>query len=812
MPGLPSEDCDGLMAPDIERFEPRRPTLVASALLSVWVLILSLPMFAGRFVAVYPNDQYAAGYAFRHWLAEQWKATGHIPLWNPEIFGGLPFVAGMHGDIFYPTSWLRLVLPTHIAMDLGFSVHYVLAGLFVYLLLRRLKVSWAGAVTGGFAYQLAGPLASLVSPGHDGKLFVSALLPLALIALVMAIRERRWEGYGLLALTVGLGILSPHYQMVYYMLLVAGLFALYLAFGAEDHPAPREAGIMLGVALGAVLLGFGVGTIQLLPFYHYIPFSPRAVSYGGFEQATSYAVPWQHVPEFFLAGFAGSQGTYWGPNFLKYHSEYLGLTVIALAAFGALASERRRLVWWLGGIGLLFLLIGLGASTPFYRVWWSVMPLVKQTRAPGMAMFAVAFVLSVFAAFAVERLERREGGGASRWWMGIGAAVLLLGLAGGWAGFARSLAEGLPPSQYVDHVEAVRQAASAIGAGAAVSGLALLLLGLVTWAWTRGRLPVAVFALGLMTVVSADLWWAARPFWRWSDPPDVELYGQDAITQYLRGQPLPYRVLDLSDFTGFYVYPGSALMAFDIPQLLGHHGNQLHAFNELLGGKNQWTNLFVSRRLWDLFAVQYVLLPAGRDIGRQLPAWRDLAAEFDTVFANVTASSGTQATLLERRTHVPYARVVPEAIPLPDDRAIPVLASPRSGLPFDRIVLVDTATAGPFDSLSTLPDAMASQATVEAWEPGHMKIRLDPAPEKDAWLMVSENWYPDWQVTVDGHAAEAVRGDVSLLTVRVPRGAREVEFQFESPDYRQARMVTFACLLLVVAGLAVPPVLRRRRG
>src|SRR2546422_7098556 len=39
------------------------------------------------------------------------KRTGHLPLWNPEIFGGMPFVAAGSGDIFYPTWLLRFLVP-----------------------------------------------------------------------------------------------------------------------------------------------------------------------------------------------------------------------------------------------------------------------------------------------------------------------------------------------------------------------------------------------------------------------------------------------------------------------------------------------------------------------------------------------------------------------------------------------------------------------------------------------------------------------------------------------------------------------------
>ena len=39
-------------------------------------------------------------------------------------------------------------------------------------------------MVGGVAYELTGILASLVKPGHDGKLYVSALAPLVFLALL----------------------------------------------------------------------------------------------------------------------------------------------------------------------------------------------------------------------------------------------------------------------------------------------------------------------------------------------------------------------------------------------------------------------------------------------------------------------------------------------------------------------------------------------------------------------------------------------------------------------------------------------------
>ena len=220
-------------------FEPRWPTLTATVALSLWVAVLSLPMLSGQFLAGPYSDQHATGYAFRTWGAEQLRLTHHLPLWNPNLFGGMPFVAAMHGDIFYPTSWLRLILADADGDDMSDScIHFSSRACSHTCSCGMLRVR--GPARSSAAWPTSWPVSSrrTPSPGHDGKLFVAALLPLALLALVLAIRDAQREGYGLLAVAVvGLALLGPHFQMAYYVLIAGGLFALYLTF---DEPTAGD--------------------------------------------------------------------------------------------------------------------------------------------------------------------------------------------------------------------------------------------------------------------------------------------------------------------------------------------------------------------------------------------------------------------------------------------------------------------------------------------------------------------------------------------------------------------------------------------
>lgn len=775
-------------------YTPRRPTLAALGLMFLWVFILSLPMWTGQYMAGPLSDQYSTGWAVRHWGAEQWRTTGHLPLWNPEMVVGVPVVAGF-GDLFYPTAWLRLVLPTTISIDLAFVVHYVLAGLFLYLLLRMLSISWLGSVVGGTAYQLSGVIVSYASPGHDGKLFVTTLFPLMLIGLVLGIRRRRLEGYALLGIAVGLALLSPQYQTTQYALLASGIFALYLTLGEPAGLTPRQQWSSLGLASIGVGLGFGVAMLQVLPFMHYVPFSPRAGP-ASYDWATSYATPWIHVPEFFLSGFTGSGytgalgGTYWGPNGLKLHSEYLGLPVIALAILGV-GAPKRRLVQWIVGILVLFLLISLGDGTPFYRLWWSLVPYVNKTRAPGIAFYMVGFATAVLAALGAERLERGEG---KTWVVGgmiAGGLVVLLATVGTFGSIASSYALSHQEALRLPLVQAATAAQSGILWGALGSGVGLIAVAGVAFLYLRGKVTPPIFAVAVVILVGADLWRAGQGFWHWSRP-ETEQLGSDDVIRHLTATPLPYRVYDLDP-----VYPHDALMAYNIPQVTGYHGFALQAYNNLVGGESEQENLHRSLNLWKLLAVRFFIY---HDTLR--------APGFHRALGPARTAMGRQVYLYEADSIPPYVRVVPAGVKADTAQIVPTLMDPR--LDYSRIVLFAPDQPVNPAPITEMPAPSASHASIAHWAPGRMTITLAPPPTDPSYLLVSENWYKDWRATVNGDTATVLRGDESLITVPIRAGARTVELAFEPQDYQTGKHITWASLFLLVAMAGAPTVLRRR--
>jgi uncharacterized membrane protein YfhO len=111
-----------------------------------------------------------------------------------------------------------------------------------------------------------------------------------------------------------------------------------------------------------------------------------------------------------------------------------------------------------------------------------------------------------------------------------------------------------------------------------------------------------------------------------------------------------------------------------------------------------------------------------------------------------------------------------------------------------------------------MPAALPNRLVVEDWGPGHMRLRIEPRAPADAFVLVAENYYPDWWAEVDGKAAPVARGDVSLIAVPVPAGAERVQLGVRSRQYERGRLITLLSLSLVAVVIAVPLLQRRRRG
>ena len=156
--------------------------------------------------------------------------------------------------------------------------------------LRMLGVSRAASLVGGVAYLLTPTLVTLVVPGNDGKLMVTALAPLLFWAVEWVFRRRDLVPLAAEGAIVALVILTTQFQMAYFLFGAAGTYAVFRAVqegAARGGPALRRLALFVLFSV----LGAGVASVQLIPAVAYLGPAFAALISGSFIVETIFQVP-----------------------------------------------------------------------------------------------------------------------------------------------------------------------------------------------------------------------------------------------------------------------------------------------------------------------------------------------------------------------------------------------------------------------------------------------------------------------------------------------------------------------------------------
>ena len=748
------------------------------------------------------QDTIAAGIMFRKFFVEHIQALGRLPLWNPYLFAGVPTIEAGSGDILYPTSILHFLLPLTSALAWKLILHLYLGGVFMYLAARAFAASRLVALFAGSAYLLSANLVSLVWGGQDGKMYVTALFPAALWLLVTALKRGSWLRFLWLGAVAGLMVVA-HPQLAYYAYLALAAYAI-----ASLWTRRRDGGATLahGLAGGmlAVVTAAGVAAVVLLPMYRYLrEDSPRAGPGRGFEYSASWSLHAEETLSLFIPEFAGTDvqsETYWGKNPFKHNSEYGGalVFVLGIAAVAGLMGDRRR--WGLAAMAAIALLYALGAGTPVFGLLYSVVPGLKNFRAPSLATFLAIASLTLLAALLVERVLA-TGDPRARKAMSIGLAaaagaallVAVLTLAGG-TGLYASWISIFGEAEGVDRAAAFTANVPRLAAGA----LMVALICSAAWGalalWSRGTLKATHVVMILTGLTALDLLRVDERYIqvvRYDDffPPDAGI-------EALRSRLVPgERVLTVGG-----VYPEGFLAAYGVPEVFGYHGNQLRWYNDLTRYharqsartpaelQQYWLGFLNSGALRAL-AARYVLLPGQVE----LPGYKLLGAD-------------QRVAVYVHESARPGVAVVPEVLVEPDSaRRIATLWSPTFDPAKTTIVEEPVLAVGQAGGTGT--------AVIEG--NGDDTLAVQVRSSGPALLNVSRTYHSSWEAEIDGVSVPVLRANHALMAVPLSKsGEQRVVMRYRPAIVRLATTITIATwaavLLITITGVTWR--LRHTRG
>ena len=319
--------------------------------------------------------------------------AGRFPLWNPHVFGGVPFFANPQTALLFPLTALAYVLPPALALTLMSVLKLSVAGVGMYWFLRRLDVARLPALVGALAFEFNALLVTWLQWSNTGPV---VLLPVLFGATELLRARGGARPVAVLALGVALAVFAGYPQRVVYGLPVLAIWAVYRCRGAA-RPVVFLARWGAGVALGLVL-----SAVQLLPFAEYARAS--AVLAYREEWMPHLPLPPRAAIAVLMPHFFGSPASrdFWGP--LNFNEIALSVGVVPWLALplALVAAWSRPGTKYFAGLAAASAALVYGA--PLAGDALASLPLFSTTLIVRTAdLFVLA--LSVLAALGLDAIR-----------------------------------------------------------------------------------------------------------------------------------------------------------------------------------------------------------------------------------------------------------------------------------------------------------------------------------------------------------------------------------------------------------------------
>jgi hypothetical protein len=691
------------------------------------------------------------------------RQYGELPLWNPYLFSGVPYYANPQPMMFYPFTYLGLLMPLTRAMALTLVIHVWLMGMGMYGWLRSLGATHAGAFLAGAACAFTGTFAVRVGAGHYGIALQFAWWPLSAWALRTAFERRSWRWAVLGGVPLALGLLSGHTATCLLLYVMLGIYTLFEAVVVYKQAGRWGAGTrVLGLAAVAVLMSLALAAMQYLPFFNFSQLSVRA-SDPSLDFAARFSMPIGHLITLVVPNFFGEviRSGYWSVEGYEEFTYYVGLLIFLVGLVGTqlIKSGQRRLLFFLA-MALGAVIVQLGPDGVLFMLFYRFVPGIAMTRAPGRAGMIYAFAVITAAGLAWSELERASQEAVQRLLAIFDKTVV-------WVVSLITLCATLVALILYAAFKSPDTARLWYLGGQLTQFLVLFWAAMaIFFAWRNRSLPPRAINVLAVALVMFDLWSYGLKDVRPGD--DSQDPGWSRVASFMRDKP-GYRVVP-ADFQ-FFQHNGA--LAYHLRSHYGYDPIVLANYQALLDSAGDYFD-----RVYDVLNVKYVAARSPLEFkegGPKLPVsfeWQDLR-------------------IYRRPNPLPRAFIVHNAQVVPGD------AEARAALHAAGLEISRTATlpAAPPCSLEPLAVPAEEAAQVVGESPNHLDLTTRSASA--GLLVLSEVDYPGWQVKVDGQSAQVLRADTVLRAVCLPAGSHTVRFEFVPRDLAIGAIIS--CLALVMA-------------
>ena len=752
-------------------------------------------------------------------------AKGHFPLWNPNLFGGMPnYQIAMEGESALPN--LIQIFSLGLPKPMNF---FFLACLFFYFLALSIGASPLIGATLSLAYAFSTYNPVIIAAGHDTQMIATACMPLLLAGLLLVYNKSYWLGLSVTTLGAHMLIAANHLQITYYFLLIAILLTVSYTIGWIRNKEWNHLGRAAIITLLAATLAIAGNALILWTSAEYSKFTMR----GGKEVSitaetvkstktlgldTSYAFEYSLgnresltllLPNAFGGGnsrnleegspvakkliaagidegnaeqLAQSLPQYWGKLPYTAGPAYVGILLFVLGLLGFFLN-RGALSNGVLAFTLLGVFISWGKNFPAFNLFlFEYLPLFNKFRAPSMAQvipqlgLAVSTLLLLINIFQgkIELFTKKTLLVISS----LFGVLLLLWILQDYSApideqIVNAYSDKNGSDQLARAIIAGLQETRSNLFGAALLRAILLtsLLGGVLWAFTKKWLSPA-FALGLILVVStAEITLVSHDYLNEEMYMSADEYGATNFTaspidqEILKDKDPSYRVLNLATSTF-----NDAKTSYFHKSVGGYHAAKIRIYQDLI---EKYFSAGLNQGVLNMLNTRYVIV-SDPNSGQQSLINNDQALG-NCWFVNHLSIAPNKAATLEK---------------------------------IGTINLQDTAVVEKSAYSGAINFQKDSSATIVLTQFDNDTMIYKTKSTANQFAVFSEIYYPKgWNAYLDEKPIAYRAVNYVLRGLEVPAGEHTIKFVFEPDSFKKGTAIMYASsfiiLLVVLGGFAM---------
>ena len=331
---------------------------------------------------------------------------GIIPLWNPRLFCGTPYVGNPQTWPFYPTSVLLNWLSIGDFINWSLAIHFYIAGIGTYVVARRTcRLTVGASMLACIVFMLGGQIVS--KEQFPAMVQAIAWIPMLVWATARLVQKPELHKSVVLGLLGGLEVLSGHGQIA-----VLGTYLISAVFvvGLVHHRSKgvKQAAQAVGLGLLAGLLALSISAVQTFPMVEFMSHAARQTL--NLRLANRFYLPFNQLGNFILPTLHGQpiRGTWMGRmNFWETNC-YVGFAPALLALAGLSTSFKNKrvygpLFWSITMIVSVWL--SLGRAGGLYTVAFYAMPMLRSFHDPARFLVLSCFALALLSGIGLDALK-----------------------------------------------------------------------------------------------------------------------------------------------------------------------------------------------------------------------------------------------------------------------------------------------------------------------------------------------------------------------------------------------------------------------